>query len=368
MIIKKINKKKIIIIFSTVLLLFLITILLVRNNQNKKEQQYIQQEQQRVKQYTSIQSFQNLEEVALYLNSKFIKQEKSNIENIEFNIYMELSEKVQDGEKLNKDFYNKLIQYTAYVLKYKNFAIIDENNKTTIFVICEENEQLVAKYSVNGIENYFEVKESEKNAKQITQVEPIKIQVTSNILKQLMNNNWSTNSISLGTKESTYRGYDIYFDEGIEVKYANKKVFNIIFTEKYNENVINNINTKTSKEEIQKTLGKPQFESGNLFGYKTENMYVFFYKNQVSIYRIEEFNTEEIAKVIEKYVDNKDMQQLVNGLKEHWKDYDIYENNDKELQLQYSLKGLSVQFNDLNKRGIILYNNYEGKVLRKCRV
>ena len=367
MIIKKTNKKKIIIIFSIVLLLFLITILLIRNNQNKKQQEYIKQEQQRVKQYTSINSFQNIEEVALYLNSKFIKQEKSNTENIEFDIYMELAEKVQDNEKINKEFYNKLIQYTAYVLKYKNFAIIDENSKTTIHVICEENEQLVAKYFINGIENYFEVVESEKNAKQISEVEPIKVEVTSNVLKDIINNNWNMNNVNLGTKESTYRGYDIYFDEGIEVRNVNRKVFNIIFTEKYNENVINKLNAKTSKEEIEKILGKPHFESGNLIGYKTEKFYIFFYNNQISIYKIEEYKTEEVAKIFEKYVETKNIEQLINELKQEWKDYDIFENNENKITLQYTLKGICIQFNDTSKRGIILYNNYKGKVLRKYR-
>lgn len=361
MIIRKNNKKKIIIISIIILLLFLITIILVKHKQNKEYQLHIQQEKIRVKQYSSLEQFKTLKEVAYYLDSEFIKQEKSDEENIDYKIYMELSNKIEQNSYKNKEFFEKLIQYSAFVLEYKNFIIIDEKNETTIIVYCDEQESLVGKYYINNIENYFEVKETEKNIQEIKEINPIKIEIVSDELKQVISNNWDSKYIQFGTKESTYRNYDIYFDEGIQVKNVNKKIFNIIFNEKYENELFKNINTKTTNERIVELLGKPHFEKGNLIGYKCEQIYVFFYENEISIYRIEEFETDNIAKIIKDYNSYENIQEFINTIKQEWQDYDVYEYGKNYVKLQYTLKGMCIKFDDTAKRGVILYNNYKGK-------
>lgn len=362
MIIKKNTKKKVIIIVSIVILLFLITIVLVNNKKQQDEEQRIQQEIQRVKQYTSLESFQSMEEVALYLNSKLIKQEEVNKDGICYKIYMELSEPVEDKNgNRNKEFYEKLIQYSAYVLKYKNFAIIDETNKATITVYCEETKQLVGKYFINDIENYFEVKTTQDNIKEITEIAPIRVEIESEELNRIISNNWSTSNINLGTIESIYRRYDIYFDEGYEIRNVNQKVFNIVFTNKYKNNILKGINKNTSRAEVINTLGEPHFENGELFGYKCENMYIFFYNNQISIYRIESYETDSIAQLIEKYNNQENAKILVSEIKNQWKDYDIYEYGADYVKLQYTLKGITIKYDGTGKNGVILHNNYSGK-------
>ena len=51
----------------------------------------------------------------------------------------------------------------------------------------------------------------------------------------------------------------------------------------------------SKKQEIEKSLGKPKFESGNLIGYKSENIYVFFYKNQILFQSIANLQTYSTA-------------------------------------------------------------------------
>lgn len=354
------NTKKVIIICIVIILLFLITIILVQVAKKEKNKQYLENEQQRVKQYTSITDFKNMQEVAFYLDCTLIKQIETQQENIQYNIYMEIPIKPEDNGKLNKNYYENLIQYSAYVLKYKNFAIIDEKNEISIQIYCNEQESEVSNYFINNIENYFNVKQSEQNVENFTEINQIQVNVNSNELKNIINNNWKTEQVELGTKETTYKGYDIYFEEGIELRKIQGKLFNIVFTEKYKENIVNNLTTNSSKQEIEKNLGKPHFEEGNIIGYKCNNMYLFFYNKQVSIYPIETYNTQNIANIIEKYETFENVQAFINEVKSEWKDYDIYEYSSNNVLLQYTLKGLCIKFDSTTKSGVVFYNNFNG--------
>ena len=87
-----------------------------------------------------------------------------------------------------------------------------------------------------------------------------------------------------------------------------------------------------------------------------------FYNNQVSIYRNEEYDTEKIAQLIEQYNQDNNIVDFFNKVKEIWNDYDKYTNSKDNILLQYTLKGLALEFNSSSKNGIIIYNNYNGKI------
>ena len=358
----KILTKKNIIIFSIVVLLFLITIVVINVSKDVAEQKNYEKEQERVKQYTSLEDFKTIEEVAAYLNSKFIKQENAEEENLKYTVYMELSLKPVENEISNQGFYEKLIQYSAKVLEYNNFNIVDSNNKIIVTVICDKTAQMVGTYYINGIQNYFEKEENKNNLAAQNNVEEIEIIVNSDELKNIVNNQWKTDNINLGSEESIYKGYNIYFDEGIETKVIQKKFFNIVFNKKYNKKIVNDLTTSSTQEQIIAKLGEPQFKVGNLIGYKSNSMYIFFYNNQVSIYRNEEFDTEKIAQLIKTYNQDNNIVDFYNKVKEIWNDYDKYINSKDGILLQYTLKGLSLEFNSSSRNGIIIYNNYKGKV------
>ena len=363
---KKKSHKKIIIIFTLIVLLFLITIILVKYNQKLKQQRLWEQNVERVKKYTAITDFQNMEEVSAYLNCKFIKQQDSERENIAYDIFMELPVNFENETTENKNFIENLIQFSAYVLKYKNFVILDEKNNTSLVVLCNEEKQIVSTYYINNIENYFDIIENKENIGNFKTTQTSQMDITSQELEQLIENNWQLNKIDLGTKESFYRNYDIYFDEGIQIRKVNGKVFNIIFTDKYQNTIVNNLNANSTIDEIKNNLGKPQFENGNLIGYKGDKLYVFFCDNQVSVYRIEKYETEKIAEIIEnKSSENSNEKVFVDEIRNIWKDYDIYIYDENYVKLQYTLKGLCIKYDSTTKKGVIVYNNYSGKLLRK---
>ena len=360
---KKRNNKKILIITVSIILLFLIIIIIVKVSQYKKQKAFIEQEKQRVMQYTSINDFKTLEEVALYLNCKFIKQEKSELDGIDDNVYMELPFKFKEGNTNTRGITEDLIQYSAKVLNYSNFAIIDNKNDINILVYCNKDNKLIERYIINNIENYFDVQDNKKSLNSFETTENIELEATSTELQQIIKNNWKANNLNIGTKESTYRNYDIYFDEGIEVRKVNGKVYNIVFTVKYQDTIINSIKTTSTQDEIEKVLGKPQFEKDGLIGYKSEDLYVFFYDNQVSIYRNEEYDSTKFIEIVEKYKNSTDTKSFIKEIKDLWQDYDLYQYDKDFVKIRYALKGVYIKYDYTTKKGIIFYSNYIGKII-----
>ncbi len=362
MIISKHKKAlKISLIVVIVILLFLIIIAVVSRKKTNTQQDISGGEVQKTKQYTSINDFENIQEVTSYLNCKFIKQQNSNIDGISYEIYVELPVKINDSKEDYNTYTENLIQYMAYILEYKNFYIFDEEKGIEILVYCNEEQKLIEKYFINGVENYFQAQVDKQNIMNFQNIESIDLEVTSKELQQIIAKGWKIGNNELGTIESTYRNYNIYFDEGFEIRNVNGKVFNIVFNEKYQGSVINNLTTKSSLEEVTTALGKPSFESGNLIGYKGKNLYVFFYENQISIYRVEEYETENIGEIIKKFVSAElGEEDFVKQVKNVWPDYDIYEYGTSSVKLQYTLKGLCIKFDSTNQKGVVLYNNYKG--------
>lgn len=190
--------------------------------------------------------------------------------------------------------------------------------------------------------------------------------ITSKVVTDLIEKDWITKDVSFGTRESTFDDYDIYFDEGIEVKTIIGKVFNIVFTEKCKDNILSGINTSTSLENITKILGKPTFGDIELelIGYKGKDVYVFFSNNEISIYRTEtEDGSTGLIELLGKYEENGSVWELGNSLTDLWPEYDSYVYRDDYVNLLYSLKGLRLEYNYTNQNGITIYNNYTGKIV-----
>ena len=61
------------------------------------------------------------------------------------------------------------------------------------------------------------------------------------ISNRSINNNWKSDSVNFGTRESIFDQYYIYQDEGIKVRNISGKIFNIIFMSNYNQNVVEGI-------------------------------------------------------------------------------------------------------------------------------
>lgn len=367
------SNKSIIVIVIIIVILFILVLLLSTsinylNNQNDSKQI------QDIKQYVSINDFKSIEEVAIYLDCIYIKEEVSKQENYNTDIYMKIKVLPYEDDKSNEGFYDKLISYSAKVLEFKNFRIIDKENDTTIEVICNKENKEIKDVLINGESNYFNRRDSQLQIRDYKDTKITDFTIQSEIINKLINNNWKILDSEIGTKESTFNSYDIYFDEGIELRKINNQVFNIVFTDKYKLNIVNNITTAFSKEEIIRILGNPTFsnESTGIIGYKGKDIYVFFntLNKQISIYMVEkDTNISQFYELYKKSKEeNKSITQFINILKEKMNNYDYYKETNRYIELQYTLKGIKLQFNVGDENGILLYNNYLGFVYDDTKI
>lgn len=351
------NKKRTILIISIIIVVLLIVIINIYNH--SKKQKYIQNETNRVLQYTSIEDFKTIEEVCLYLDTELISKEKSEEDNVDCEIKVNFK---YNADIDKKNYFENLIQYFAYVLQYRNFYIIDERKGIDIFVLCNSEKQMVTTYYLNGTEMYFENQKANEPVQNISNIEVTELKVKSEILNKIIENNWNISRLDVGTVDSHYRNYEIFFDEGFEIRKINNRVFNIVFTEKYKEEIVENIAVGTSKENVEKVFGKATFESEGIWGYKTEKFYIFFSKEQVSIYPIVNYDTSKIIEIIKNYNDNQDFEKYISQIRTTWDDYDMIETSTNKVIIRYTLKGVTFKYDTTSKRGIIINNNYRGYI------
>lgn len=349
------NKLKffIIIVFFIFLLIVIITsISKGKDDKNNQEKIYIRSS-----------NFSTPKEVLEYYENEYLSEKTLKDDKYSLVIYTKFKYDLYEKEESNEEFFYKIIDLIADVLNYQNFKIIDDSKQITIKVTCENKE--VTTIDINGDTNYFETMNSKLAIQKYNNETNIDLNIQSTILNELIEKDWVVKNINFGQKDSVYEKYDIYFDEGMEVRIISGKVYNIIFTNNYTENVINDIKVSDSEEKIKSILGTPKFESigAGVFGYKDDNIYVFFYQGEISIYRVEkEYDTLQFISLIKEYNNSNDIKALGNDLTYLWTDYDEYNYDADYVELIYSLKGVKMQFNIENPNGFILYNNYVGYV------
>lgn len=356
---KKRNTKLIIKIIIPILIIILVIVAICSNVKNTEKKKEIE----RIKNYTSIEDFTTIEEVAIYLDCDYIKQEQSKTEGYSTDIYLKLKLKPFTNSTNNKEYYETLFAYCAKVLQYQNFIIIDKSKELVIAIECNKDNKVITNYNINGDNKYFQTEESKIAKQNHTEIKEITHTINSTELKQVINQNWNVNDSIFGVKDSVFRNYNIYFDEGISTRKINGTIFNIVFKQNYKQPIINEITTSSTKQEIIESLGTPQFEQNDLIGYKTEDTYIFFYKNEISVYKNEKnTNTLEFAKLVEQYQSDKDLIKFTTNLKNVWTDYDLYNYDSDYVVLQYSLKGISIRYNYKTDNGIYMYTNFSGNI------
>jgi len=365
---KKVNKYKKInlikIIFPIFLTVFLILAISnnIKNTEKKKQIDII-------KKYDSIDDFTTLEEVAIYFDCKYIKHENSKTEGYAVDVYMKIKNKPFTNNASNKSYYESLFVYCAKVVNYENFIVIDKSNELVIAISCDKENKNIKSYNINGDINYFQTQESIIAKNQYIEIKEINYLVNSNELQQLISKNWVADDSLFGTKDSLFRNYNIFFDEGISVRKINGKIFNIVFNSNYKNEIVNGLKTTSSKKEIIEKLGNPQFEQNEINGYKTENTYIFFHNNEISVYKNDNnFETIEFSNLVSNYIQDKDLVKFTSNLKNIWNDYDLYEYDSNYLILQYSLKGVQICLNYKNNSGINIYTNFKGNIVPDLKI
>lgn len=205
--------------------------------------------------------------------------------------------------------------------------------------------------------------------KNYKEIEITDFAVTSSVLQECIENRW--NSVELGKRDSIFDEYYIFFDQGINVKTINNKIYNMVFNKNYKENVVNSLFPGVDLETVKRDLGKPTFEDESLevFGYKGKDLYVFFSKDEISVYRIlDETSSNEFFDLADKFINEEfDLLDFMNQLTYMWPDYDKYEYSSTSVFISYPLKGIEIKINYDDTNGILVYNNIKSDLIKVQR-
>ena len=309
----------------------------------------------------------SIKDVIEYHKSKYISENISEDEEFYLDVYVKFTTPLYDGEKSNEEYYNALIEDGARILGYYSYKLIDNQNGIVIKVICRNYE--VDKIIINDIEDYFIYMDSQMSLKKFEEIPITDFSIKSEVLQRCVDNNWKSDT-DLGTRDSIFNSYNIYFDEGIKAKIINGYIYNIIFTEKYLGNVIEDLTTASGNDYIQSTLGKPTFEDSenSIIGYKGEKMYVFFTGNEISIYRNSKMDSDEFFDLTDLYIaGDMDLLELMNELTYMWPDYNEYVYDKSSVYISYPLKGIEIRINYGDINGILVYNNNKSTLSKISR-
>ena len=355
---KEKKRLKLIIIIILVLIFLLVTGLILYKALVEKNNEV-----------SSIEDFENVKEIIEYNECKYIKTSNSDEDGFEKDIYLEFSKGVieEDGTT-NEVLYDNLTSQIAGKMKGTNFRLIDESKNIIVRIKFDGEE--VSSYTINNDSQYFEHLKTRYQILNFKDDNNADIQIRSNELNWVINNNWQTSNLNLGTIDSVCSNYNIYFNEGFKIRNVYNKVFNIIFTKQYQKEVIQDIKTGMSNEEIIQVLGVPTYKDENnyLIGYKNQTLYVFFCDGEISVYRNEQnYEIEEFENLIKEYNETKDYNTFVTKLTDLWPDYDSFTKTNNRVSLRYTLKGITIDFNVITNNGITLYKNSNQALLEDIK-
>lgn len=187
----------------------------------------------------------------------------------------------------------------------------------------------------------------------------IDVNIKSKILKDIIKNNWNS-EYGFGTKESTFDNYDIYFDEGLEVKNIDNQIYNIVFTEKYTKKILENVKANDNLDDIIEELGNPAFggKSIDLIGYEYDDFYIFFNGKQASIYsKQKSVVSQDIFN--DSYTSNE---EFINILSQSMNNYDQYIVKLDGEDIQYAL----INYTNNGFRVNVVNNNIDITVYNNC--
>ena len=356
-------RRKTIKIVLIVILILILVIIAVRALilYNEKQSQFEE------KRYDTPADFYTVEEVARYMDCEYIREEEPKNESYDLDIYLKFKYDLYTDGASNKDYFYRAIVLFTQVTEYQNIRLIDEERDILIAIYGDPEEKKISRLFINGKENYFGETDTLKELDKYASAATIRIDVNSPLLQDIIKNDWDTTKVNLGTQESTLDEYEIYFDEGYRVKKRATTIFNIEFTDKYTEPVVNNIKVGTSFEEIQNQMGTPAFGGTEyeFIGYMSYNLYVFFWEDRISVYQVDSMTDEQqFLTLFQKFRQDLDLKSFVNALTDMWPDYSEYAYDTDYLHLTYILKGIEIKVNIDMDNGVTFYSNYNGSYLQ----
>ena len=202
---KVLSKKEKLIIIGVAIVVFLVILAIAMSFTRQNVQQNTTEITDLNQELTTVQ------EVVDYLESTYISMSDSSAEGYDLDIYVSFKYNLYEGDESKELYFTNMYEKIAMDTNFNSFRIIDSNKNLTIEVKCSSSG--ISEVKINGELEYFKNEASRRSRENELNVETIELEIDSEVLQNLINANWIANNVDLGTQESTFYKYRIYFDQ-----------------------------------------------------------------------------------------------------------------------------------------------------------
>lgn len=272
----------------------------------------------------------------------------------------------EQGNSYSSYYYNMLDEISLLeAYETRSFYMYDEKNGMDIEAKYDTTMKKHI-YVLNGLENFYKETDGPtyakvENAKIVDEEE---ISVTAEEGELLISTNFFFRFIKnkLGEKTGDHGDYDVYKDGAILLKVVNSKVRNIVYTKDYDKNVVNRYKVGTDLQTLYEAYGKNPSKGSpeeKYLMYRTRNVYVFIYEDQISIWPYTITQDEPFENYLLDYLDDKDLEKFYNKVTNRWTNYLKNETDFEygEVHLHYPSMGVMIDITGNDPKGIKIYNN-----------
>ena len=179
---------------------------------------------------------------------------------------------------------------------------------------------------------------------------------------QLNNNKWDRLDAQFSGFQLDENGNAV-FKEGYTLYCNGKHVNYVIFNNTYKGEVIGHLKVGTDFKTIEKTLGTPTFKAKEYLGYKTKQVYAFFYENEISIYPKNANSNKSLEDLFERYLNKtytKDRTHFLVDIREDYEDFTIEMNDENNTVIITSVeRQVIAKLDSLGNIEVEFYNGYE---------
>lgn len=204
--------------------------------------------------------------------------------------------------------------------------------------------------------------EEEEKITQVEKDEEITIYNSSEELISLNNSDWKF-------QESKFKGeYETdglkYYYEGFTVERDGNFVPRIIFNENYKNDIVAGITVGMDMDEVSDVLGKPVFENkdNNMNGYKTKNLYLCIYENEIAVYKNQYYTNATLEEMILKYHTKEYIgtrNDFSKYIRNTYSDFKFTADEEKNIYLTSLVRGCIIKISENNEISVEYYKEYD---------
>lgn len=177
----------------------------------------------------------------------------------------------------------------------------------------------------------------------------------------LNNNNWDRMQAKLSGFQLDESGNAV-FEEGYTL-YCNQKYVNcIVFNNTFEKEVVGHLKVGTDFKTIEDNLGVPTFRKKDSLGYKTKEVYVFFYENEIAVYPNRNISNNSLEELINSYEQKsyeKGRTYFLVDIRNNYNDFVITQDTETDtIIITSTTRQMIAKLDGIGNIEVELYNGY----------